>query len=201
MNAKREATLKRKRARIIKTHVVVLIMIVSASHLTAQSPPTASTQEGCAQFVQQFYDWYLAKAKALTNDPSQESAFEVTLREKKSSFTSALAQALKDDLEASKKSPGEIVGLDFDPFLNGQDTAEKYVAGKVRPKANHYYVDVFGVWEGKKNPKPDVVPELALVDGKWIFTNFHYGKSDIPANENLISILQQLKKDREKPTK
>ena len=201
MNATREATLKRKRAKIIKAHVVVLIMIVSAAHLTAQSAPTASPPKGCAEFVQQFYDWYLAKAKALTNDPSQESAFEVTLREKKSSFTSALAQALKDDLEASKKSPGEIVGLDFDPFLNGQDTAEKYVAGEVRPKANHYYVDVFGVWEGKKNPKPDVVPELALVDGKWIFTNFHYGKSDIPVNENLISVLQQLKKDRDKPTK
>jgi hypothetical protein len=169
--------------------------------LTAQSAPTASPPEGCAQFVQQFYDWYLAKEKALTNDRSQESAFETTLREKQSSFARALVQALKDDLEASKKSPGELVGLDFDPFLNAQDTAEKYLVGEVHPKADHYCVDVFGVWGGKKNAKPDVVPELALVNGKWIFTNFHYGESDIPVNENLVSILQQLKKDREKPTK
>jgi hypothetical protein len=42
------------------------------------------------------------------------------------------------------------------------------------------------------------VPELAFENGKWVFTNFHYGDSDIPANENLLSVLQQLKKERDK---
>jgi hypothetical protein len=196
-----ETTLKGNRSRIRKALVAVLVLIVGQSCLIAQGTPTASPPEGCAQFVQQFYDWYLAKEKALMDAKSEDSAFEVTLRDKQASFSPGLVQALKDDLEASKKSSDEVVGLDFDPFLNSQDTAEKYVVGEVHPKGDHYYVDVFGVWEGKKNPKPDVVPELALEKGKWIFTNFHYQESDIPVNENLVSVLQQLKKDREKPPK
>ena len=179
----------------------LLILVLLASSSMAQSVAAASASEACGQFVQQFYDWYLAREKALMSDESQESAFEATLSEKASSFSPGLVQALKDDLAASKKSSDEIVGLDFDPFLNAQDAPERYVVGEVRPKGDHYYVDVFGVWEGKKNSKPDVVPELALKDGKWVFTNFHYGQTDIPVNENLMSILQQLKKDREKPAK
>ena len=35
---------------------------------------------------------------------------------------------------AYKKSPEEIVGLDFDPFLNAQDIAERYLVGKIIPK-------------------------------------------------------------------
>jgi hypothetical protein len=59
-------------------------------------------------------------------------------------------KGLKEDLAASKKSPGEIVGLDFDPFLNAQDIAERYLVGKITPKGDHYWVEVFGVWGGRK---------------------------------------------------
>lgn len=130
---------------------------------------------------------------------SEGSVFEKTLSEKASSFSPDLLKALQEDLAASKKSPDEIVGLDFDPFLDAQDTAEKYVVGEVHQQGDRYRVDVFGFWEGKKNPKPDVVPELAFQNGNWVFMNFHYRESDIPVNENLLSVLQQLKKDREKP--
>jgi hypothetical protein len=54
---------------------------------------------------------------------------------------------------------------------------------------------------GQKKSNPDVAPELAFENGQWIFTNFHYGKTDIPVNENLISVLQILKKDRRKSAK
>lgn len=179
----------------------LLILILSASSLMAQSPTPTASSDACKRFVQQFYDWYLAKDNAMMNSNNQESVFEVTLREKRSSFSSGLMKALEEDLAASKKSPDEIVGLDFDPFLNAQDTPERYVVGAVRTKDDHYLVEVFGFWNGRKNSKPDLIPELALENGKWIFTNFHYEKSDIPANENLVSVLQQLKKDREKTTK
>jgi hypothetical protein len=132
---------------------------------------------------------------------SRESALEVTLREKRSSLSPELVKGLKEDLAASKKSPGEIVGLDFDPFLNAQDIAERYLVGNVTPKGDHYWVEVFGVWNGQKNSNPDVIPELAFENGHWIFINFHYGKTDIPVNENLVSILQVLKKDRQKSAK
>jgi hypothetical protein len=105
---------------------------------------------------------------------------------------------LKEDLTASKKSREEIVGLDFDPFLNAQDIAERYLVGQITPKGDHYLVEVFGIWGGQKKSNPDVVPELAFENGQWIFMNFHYGKTDIPVNENLLSVLQILKKDRSK---
>ena len=89
----------------------------------------------------------------------------------------------------------EHVGLDFDPFLNAQDIAERYLVGKITPKRDHYWDEVFGVWGGQKNSNPDVVPELAFENGQRIFTNFHYGKTDIPVNENLVSILRQLNKN------
>jgi hypothetical protein len=180
---------------------ILLVLALTVSSSMAQSAATPSPSEDCGKFVQQFYDWYLAKEKALVKDQSQESAFEVTLTEKASSFTPELVKALQDDLAASKKSADEVVGLDFDPFLNAQDTAEKYVVGEVHQKEDRYLVDVFGVWEGKKNPKPDVVPELALQNGKWILTNFHYEQTSTPENENLVSILRRLKEDREKPAK
>ena len=58
-----------------------------------------------------------------------------------------------------------------------------------------------GVVGGKKSAKPDVVPELVFESGHWIFINFHYDGAGIPVNENLMSILQELKKSREKDGK
>jgi len=54
-----------------------------------------------------------------------------------------------------------------------------------------YLVDVFVVRDGKKGAKPWIIPELVSKNGQWMFTNFHYEK------ENLVGVLQQLKKDRE----
>ncbi|MGC1323702.1 MAG: hypothetical protein WA849_16100 [Candidatus Udaeobacter sp.] len=181
-----------------RTFIALILFSFSVGALQAQTPTTPSQPKDCGSFVQQFYNWYVAKENALMKRNSLESALEVTLREKRSSFSPELVKGLKEDLAASKKSPGEIVGLDFDPFLNAQDIAERYLVGKVTPKGDHYWVEVFGVWGGQKNSNPDVVPELAFEDGQWIFTNFHYGKTDIPVNENLVSVLQILKKDRPK---
>lgn len=118
------------------------------------------------------------------------------MTKKKYLLSPALYKALKADEDAAAKSPGEIVGLDFDPFYNAQDYADKYVVGNVKQKGAVYLVDVWGLWEGKKRDKPDVVAEVQQVNGKWIFTNMHYGKSNIPENENLLSILRALKKER-----
>jgi hypothetical protein len=178
-----------------------MFFYIGVGALRAETPATPSQPQDCGPFVQQFYNWYVAKQNALVKRNSRESALEVALGEKRSSLSPELVKGLKEDLAASKKSPEEIVGLDFDPFLNAQDVAERYFVGNVTPKGDHYWVEVFGVWNGQKNSNPDVVPELVFENGHWIFTNFHYGKTDIPVNENLISILEVLKKDRQKPAK
>jgi Protein of unknown function (DUF3828) len=189
--------------KLSKTLIALILFSFGVGMLQAQTRTTSSQPQDCGRFVQQFYNWYVAKENALAkrNSVGVESALEATLREKRSSFSPELVKGLQEDLAASKKSPEEVVGLDFDPFLNAQDIAERYLVGKITPKGDHCLVEVFGVWGGKKNSNPDVVPELVFENGQWVFTNFHYGKTSIPVNENLVSVLQILKKDRKKNAK
>ena len=46
-------------------------------------------------------------------------------------FNPALLQALKLDSEAAARAKGEIVGIDFDPFVGGQDADDHYEARRV----------------------------------------------------------------------
>lgn len=169
------------------TLVLVIVVLAGARQAVVAAEPA----EECQQFVQKFYDWYLAREKALTNEKSQKLVEEVALRQKRSYFSPGLIKALEEDLTAERKSPDEIVGLDFDPFLNSQEMPEKCVVGEVRAKDDHYLVDVFEILDGKKDSKPTVVAELARQkNGQWIFSNFHY------ENDNLVGVLENLKKER-----
>jgi Protein of unknown function (DUF3828) len=176
----------------------VLVLLIGSSSVMGQSKDSTTTpSQACAEFVGQFYSWYIAKEAELVKANSRKSALDVSLSDKKSSFSPALVKALKEDFAAAKKSPGEIVGLDFDPILNAQDVAERYLLGKVTVKDDHYRVEVFGVWGGKKNKKPDVVPELVLEKGRWVFVNFYYVNAEHPVNANLLSVLEELKRQRQ----
>jgi Protein of unknown function (DUF3828) len=167
--------------------VISLFAITDARRAVMAADPTT----GCAQFVQKFYDWYVAREKKLRNT-SHKDVMEVAMKEKRSAFTPELIKALQEDVAAARKNPGEIVGLDFDPILASQEEPEKYEVGQVRAKGDHYLVDLFGYLEGKKDAKPTVVAELVSKNGQWIFTNFHY-EGD---TSNLVDVLKQLKKDR-----
>jgi hypothetical protein len=169
-------------------------MSLIATVLTLTAIPSAQAQSALSAkgFVQSFYTWYIPQMTKNVPVPSDQRI----LKERASSFSPTLLAMLKEDLAASAKVPDEIVGLDFDPYINGQDTPTRYLAGKVIPKDKCYWVEVFDVSSGKKGKSPAVTPEVKFVKGKWIFTNFHYGKTNIPENENLISILKALKASR-----
>jgi hypothetical protein len=106
----------------------------------------------------------------------------------------SLLRQLKEDRAAAKRNPGEIVGLDFDPILNAQNLADRYVVGAVRKVGSSYRVDVYAVLSGRKNRQPDVVPELVRQAGKWTFVNFHYGSGK--DRSDLLSILKELRQER-----
>jgi len=150
-------------------------------------------QAACKRFVQEFYDWYCKTTPQGLSDLPEDRA----MKDRGSSFSPSLRQKLKDDFEASARVKDEIVGLDFDPYLNSQDPDEHYVAGKVTSSGKNYLVEMHGVRGGKQNTGPDVTPEVASENGKFVFVNFHYGKSEFPENENLVSILDALKKSRD----
>jgi hypothetical protein len=181
------------RARIIMVGTIASLVLTTMSVASAEAP--SKEEQSCHDFVQTFYDWYAKMAR----QEHKEASDTLALKQKPASFSPELTRRLKEDAAASAKVSGEIVGLDFDPFLNAQDFAEKYTVAKVTKKGANYMAEVYGTWNGKKGVKPDVTPELTNQSGRWIFENFHYQHTDIPANENLLSVLSVLKKDREKP--
>lgn len=177
--------------------ILLLLTFIGAPGTLAPSALAADTQ-GAKTFVQNFYDWYAVKQAKL----DKAIDLEKVLKLKANDFTADLTKKLKDDIAASSKSPDEIVGLDFDPiFSTNGDPYPKYVAGKITEKGGSILIDMHGVNHGKKNAKPDITPEVKQVKGKWQFANFHYGKSEFPENENLLSILKCLKESRDKPVK
>ncbi len=157
-------------------------------------------EKACRKFVQEFYDWYLKQSK---RDDNKDDPSSTALKTRKDSFDPPLIKKLEEDEAASAKSPDEIVGLDFDPFMNAQDVPESYTTGKVARKGQSYLVEVYGKWTGdnSKNRKPDVRPELVYRNNHFVFVNFLYPPSDIPVNADLISVLNELKRSRDEDKK
>jgi hypothetical protein len=147
----------------------------------------SQNEASCRAFVQQFYNWYV---KATQND-----GYEAALRSKRSSFSGILLAALRRDLAAAKKNQNEIVGLDFDPILNTQDPAERYVAGKTTKNRSVYRVEVVAKYSGGDG-KPAVIPQLEHRGDRWVFTNFYYPGSGSVKSDNLLNILKDLEASR-----
>jgi hypothetical protein len=140
------------------------------------------------KFVQGFYDWYVP----LTQKDSVVPEFNLAISQKGSYFSPQLSQALKEDSAAEAEANGDIVGLDWDPFLNSQDPYKRYVVGKITKKSDSFLVNIHGVSFGKRQEKPDVVAELVQKNGHWLFVNFHS-----PEGWDLLTALKSLRDNRQ----
>ncbi len=145
-------------------------------------------EKSCKDFVQGFYDWYVPHALADNKGP----AWGLALKARESAFTPELLRAIGADLDAQAKSSGDdIVGLDFDPFLNSQDPDKRYVTGAVRLEGERCWVNVRGNLSGSH-----LVAELTRKSGGWGFVNFHYGETTGPDDENLLRMLKAMARER-----
>ncbi len=194
----------------IKTLAVALIVVAYAAFSAdasgaggaaeAKSPEVsakstiANNTKSCRDFVQKFYDWYVVQMNRKSGPVSLDQIWTI----KASAFSTELAKRLKEDSAASAKVKDDIVGLDFDPILATQSDANKLVAGAVVTKGASYMVPMFDYTENKNAKEPAVTPELIYSNGNFVFTNFHYQKSDTPANSNLLGLLKTLRDDRAK---
>lgn len=172
---------------------IPLALLVGAA--AAGAAPAADANAGQARaFVQEFYTWYRDGAVKHNRGSMQ------AMRLRREAFSPELRRAMEADEAASRKHPGEIVGLDFDPFFNAQDIAERFTTGRAYPARRGYRVEVFGTWGGKRNRRPDVIPELVRQNGRWVFVNFYYPSPDKPAGpgDNLLDVLRELRQDRSK---
>ncbi|MBX9949983.1 MAG: YbjP/YqhG family protein [Candidatus Obscuribacterales bacterium] len=162
------------------------VLWLAASILAVQAADANNPEKSCRTFVQSFYKWYLTQ-------PDSDRAY----KRRASAFSPELLKQLNDDYAASQKVSGEIVGLDFDPFLDtNAEPFAKYVATKVTRKGTNYLVQVDGSG-GNRTDHSRILSEVAFQNGKCKFVNFHYPGSKEP-NENLVSILKTLKNDRKK---
>ena len=129
--------------------------------------------------------------------PGDRVMSDVALDRKEFAFSPELRKALKDDLAASRKNKDEIVGLDFDPFLNTQDPSHRYVIGIVTMKDGSCLANVHGIDGGKRREKPDVTAKLESQDGRWAFVNFLYTQNEKPEDADLLAVLKALRESRE----
>lgn len=173
----------------------VLVVLLPFWPILGQSRAAIKTRSPAQNFVQKFYDWYMP----IVQRPRASSAFDI-VRDRPYLFSPRLFRALKQDSDAQAKSD-ELVGLDFDPFLNTQDPGDPgdhYEVGKVEREGDTYSVEVFGGFSGEKSDKPEVLAKVARRNGRWVFVNFYY--LDPPADD-LLSVLRRLAKDRQRPVK
>lgn len=156
-----------------------------------------STEAACRKAVQEFYNWYVPRMMREVRVSARDQALMTRPR----NFSPELRRRLAEDGAAAAKSPDEIVGLDFDPFVNSQDPASRYVAKRVYRVGNGYRVEVHGVIDGKANAKPDVIPELAQSRGRWTFVNFHYPAEGAEPKTDLLNVLRVLRNSRGTPAR
>src|SRR2546421_11972724 len=149
--------------RSIARPITALVLLLSYAHAPALSQDRAAS---CRAFVAAFYRWYTRSA--------EHGGFEAAVRRRRGSFSSELVRRLNEDTAAQARTSGEITGLDFDPFLNAQDVAQRYTVGRVTHRGSRYFAQVSAIWNGKKESKPAVTPELIFTGGRWVFLNFHY---------------------------
>jgi hypothetical protein len=150
----------------------------------------SADRESVRRMVDGFYKWYVP----LMQRERAEPASDVALREKAALFSPKLLKALKEDSEAARHSPDEIVGIDWDPFLDTQDPERKYVLGEIQATGDRFLVKVHGVRDGRKLKDPTVIAVVVKESGRWVFEDF-LG----PDGEGLLAALQALKKGREAP--
>jgi hypothetical protein len=152
----------------------------------AQQKSASKAEQSCRKYVQSFYDWYVPRIM------KSADTYDLVLNGKApSAFSPSLLRQLRADFAAAKANPNEVVGLDFDPFLNSQDPSETFKVTRVRAAGDKCTAEVHGITDGVNNE--EVHPKLMMVNGGWQFVNFRYEQ-----NSDLLSMLKSLKADRQK---
>ncbi len=169
------------------------ILLLSTGCKNTQARTGAEESAACRQFAQSFYEWYAP----LTQKEGGDSASDIVLQRKAAVLSDDLFKALKADSDAQTAAKGDLVGIDFDPFVSSQDPADHYEARAAKWTGGRCLVEVWRASPNdrvEKTGKPAVIAELARENGQWRFLNLRYPG----LNTDLVSVLSQLREDRRK---
>jgi len=148
-----------------------------------------SLEQSAVRFTQAFYDWYR----------TVDDEYEIAVKRRPELFAPELLTALQADMEAQHRCPGEICGLDFDPFTNSQDPCDPYRAGRVIRHADTVVVAVthLGCRGSTAEPRPDVLVKLRQSQGRWQFVDLRCAWDS--GGFSLLENLALLARDRVPP--
>jgi hypothetical protein len=163
-----------------------LLVMSAAVSSRAQSTAAAVNQQTARRTVQRFYDWYVPIARR----SSKPLPWMRALTHKGITFSPELARALRRDSVAQARAKGEIDGLDYDPFVNGQDFCRRYTVGNVTRRGSSFLIEVRGSGACARHSTPDAIMELQAVNGKLQVVNVR----DPKTNGDLLSALARLEK-------
>jgi hypothetical protein len=156
--------------------------------------PAQNTGISCREFVRAFYSWYLASASK-----DQERDGGVALKYHVGLFSPAIVRGLLGNNEAQEKAGSDLVSLDGDPFVGADGLAGSYIVEKTTIKKGRCWAEVHGVWNGKEDQNPDVIPELTIRDRRWRFVNFYYPSPSNPKGSDLLGGLKALREGGKQP--
>ncbi len=175
-----------------KRHLGWLLALASlASGTAAQDKAQVSPEVSCRRFAREFYSWYVPVTQKRLHQP----AFVIALERRTSAFAPSLLRALEADWKAEQSAQGDIVGIDFDPFVNSQDPADRYELRNIKLAGDKCSVEVWSNLPHRSSDKsatPDVIAELSRPTGRWQFENFRYPEF----NTDLLTLLASLRKER-----
>jgi hypothetical protein len=153
-------------------------------------------KESARIFVQKFYDWYSALSDAeVPGEKKQISPQQVLMKQREKYFDARLGKALSDYYNTPIKN--DEVGIDFDPFLNGQDTGPTYHACNIVQSGDKFTVELRDIKKGQSEKKSAattllLIAEVKRINNQWRFTNFLYPLK--AGDRNLLSMLKDQKK-------
>lgn len=116
--------------------------------------------------------------------------FDLTMKRERRLFAAPLLKLLDEDGAAQKANPGEIVGLDWDPFTSSQEGADSYQVGPARFEKDEALVPV-EIQIGRT--RSTLTIRLIRVEGSFRISNIQ------DQNGDLVTILKGLKAEREHP--
>jgi len=160
----------------------------------ADSRALTPEEPSCRVFVQNFYDMYWNQFANESGDPSASGkaySYDDALRRNPPVLSEELIRLIKKDEDTSKAAGGDIVNLDFDPFLDSNGPVGKYLvksASVVNGVCQAAIEGGHGIHE---------VAELKKSGSSWQFINFHYshysedGKTREFPDDDLIHILNR----------
>lgn len=148
-------------------------------------------EQSCRSFVQKFYDWYWNRFADHANDPKfdmrKEPTYHDVARLHPPVLSPKLIRLIKRDERLQEKAKG-IANLDFDPFLNTQDSEGRYLVSSASVANGQCQVQI---------EHGHLTAELRKSGSAWVFANIHYsfyaedGKTKQAPDADLIGILSQ----------